>query len=76
MKPPSPKSKAPLKSLDIDEALIERVMGKPKDAKKASDNLYYNRKFEHDPVREHVEATQQTNHGETMARGGEGVQDR
>ncbi|KAF2173122.1 hypothetical protein M409DRAFT_49610 [Zasmidium cellare ATCC 36951] len=45
MKPPSPKNKPPMKSLDIDEAMIDRIMGKPKDAKKASDNFILQQKI-------------------------------
>lgn len=45
MKPPSPKNKPPLKSLDIDEAMIDRIMGKPKDVKKASDNFILQQKI-------------------------------
>lgn len=45
IKPPSPKAKPQMKSFDIDEALIERVMGKPKSAKQASENFIIQQKI-------------------------------
>lgn len=45
IKPPSPRGRTQMKSFDIDEALIERVMGKPKNAKQASENFIIQQKI-------------------------------